>query len=210
MITTRIDGITVNLPDPESIPVPETRKALEHALVIVAARQKAQRDRDSADDAVRDAGNVDRARLGEQYFADPDHHDANPSAAVEAARKELDDAQGRLNGLLDAERLSLIALREAMNAEGDAWAKIARTDAAKAVTKLNTAAKMAGQARAELESTIGVLGLLRSRELVRAEGGEGLLSVMPKANGYAFELNPAVEGLHTALVSATNELSDLS
>lgn len=209
MINTNIAGTAVNLPDLGYIPTPKTRAALEHALAIGKAKAQAWQARDHATEAKRDVGNAEAIRNASILEADPFAELPDLGVAYTEAEQAERVAQERLDALVVAEREALARLRAAMNEEADSWAKTVTANAGKALTKLTTATRIADEARTELAATVGVLRMLRLRQQAAEEGGEGLLSVTPKAYGYTFDLDPAVQGLRAAIAGATSELDEL-
>lgn len=199
IINARIADRHIILPSPERIPVPRTRDALERALAAKKKTAEAFRERDAADAAARGAANVERARLSERY-ADDDDVDVDDDELGEVvfeARRQAEKAQLKLTARLDRERAAYGALVEAITAERDAWATIARADAKKALTRLATAVRMAEGARDDLEATLGVLRTVETP-------GKLTPSLVP--DSYTIPIVSGVTGLRDALAKATHEL----
>ncbi len=193
-------GVVVNLPDPEQIPVPKTRAALEALVAARTARVQATRERDRASEVARDVDNGARLEsLVEALEAGEDV--ADPSGEIATARKRAQDAQQMLEARTQIEGRRVADLRAAVAEEADVWAITSREAARKAVTKLTTAYKMAEQAKADLFESLGVLGMLEGRH----DGAVGL-SVVTRANGYGFPLEDGLEGLRDAVAEAVHEL----
>jgi len=209
-ITTRTGNLTLQVPDLERIPMPKTRAAVELALELNEKLRNALAKRQELDDRLIVAENAERVRMGEAYAAGEYEDPDNMGDEVAELRTKLAKVQTRIDGLEAGKVPAANAVRDAVAEESGAWAKIARQDAAKALTKLTTAVRMAEDAKLQLDATVGILGTLRAFNAEREAGGIGQLVHHIKAYGYVFSVAPGIEALREGIGQAAAELKELA
>jgi hypothetical protein len=209
-INLKLGSLTIQVPAFDLIPVPKTRAALEQGIELTEAKKQTERDIREVDTALLNAKNSERIRLGDAYAAGNYEDPEDMGEEVAALEHKLKLLRSRLRAFAVAEVKVATTIREAIAEEAELWAKSARREAQKVLTQLTTAARMASDAQAGLEASLGMLGGLQRFALEREAGGAGNLARQYKPYGYYFDLEPAVKGLRESIGKATSELRDLS
>ena len=194
----RIGSENVNLPDPESIPTPATRAALERALAAKKATAEAKEASGAADAEERRARNDETGRRARALVAGVDPGES-PIAAAEAAAKE---ARAHVQACLEVENFIAREVRAAVVADKEAWSASAVSETQKALLKLTTAIRMATEARDSLRDNLGMLGMY---QLFERNGG-GHLSLVVGAYTSTFDVGAGLEMLREGLSKASREL----
>lgn len=197
-----LGGTLFNLPENSKQPA-HVREAFEKLEKLDDARVKAWAEVEVATSTRMNAQAADEARLATIYGTDPGASDVNPTQLHDDAVKTEAAAFARVRGLDEACRRAVVDVRAAIDTDRDVWAKSSAANAAKGITKLTTALKLAETAQAELRDSIGVLGMLRG-----INGHEGIAVAIGPGSHY-FDLNDAVTSLRNAVVEASRELGEL-
>lgn len=201
--TERIDGKLIALPQP--IAQPDIAAALGKLAALNEARREAfiVRDTSSAKLAAamtHEADDIARAMIDDLTFV-PD----GVAQGTLDAQQDARTAQVRLDAIIKAQRMAMGDLEAAIAEHGAKWGKIMREQAASAVLTLTTALDMATKAKGELDAAVGVLVLLKRREV----GDEPNLNLAIGAGRHALPLEQAIEPLREAVVAASREVEGL-
>lgn len=199
----RIDGRLIALP--RQISQPDIAAALDQLAALGEARREAIKARDNASAALAKAMTHEADDIAKAMFDDLTFVPEGVAETTLDAQAAARMAQTRLDGIVRARRLAVAELEAAVEANGGKWAKKAHEQAAKAVLTLTTALDMATTAKAELDAAVGVLVMLKRREV----GLEPNLHLAIGAGRHMLPLELAIEPLREALVEASRELDAL-
>lgn len=199
----RIDGRHVALP--RQIAQPEIAEALAKLEALSEARREAFHVRDSASAALAKAMTNEGDDIAKAMLDDLSFMPEGVAETTLEAQTVARTAQTRLDGIVRARRLAVDELEAAVEANAGKWSKKVHAQAAKAVLTLTTALDMATTAKAELDAAVGVLVLLKRREV----GDEPNLNLAIGAGRHALPLELAIEPLRQAVVEASREVDGL-
>ncbi|MFS0794589.1 hypothetical protein [Microbacterium sp. 1P10AE] len=205
MLNTHIAGVTIVVPDPERIPVPKTRKAIERGVKAARRAEAAGRDAQEASRLRHEAAELARLKTAAILDADPDAELGDPDELIRRAEAHEKRAFAEWNARTLFEQRQVGAIREAVLDERAAWAKHAVADASTALATLALALDTAREAREALYASVGVAGMLTRL----AVDPSAPIAIQHKAYGYTFDINPAIEGLEEALRNAADELDEI-
>lgn len=199
----RIDGRHIALP--REVAQPDIAAALAQLEALSEARREAFVVRDNASAALakamtHEADDIAKAMLDDLTFV-PEGVAETTLEAQAVART----AQTRLDGIVRARRLAADELETAVATHGAKWGKLMHEQATKAILTLTTALDMATNAKAELDAAVGVLVMLKRREI----GDEPALNLAIGAGHHALPLELALTPLRDALVAAQREVEEL-
>lgn len=199
----RIDGRHIALP--REVAQPDIAAALAQLEALSDARREAFVVRDNSSAALakamtHEADDIAKAMLDDLSFV-PEGVAETTLEAQAVART----AQTRLDGIVRARRLAADELETAVATHGAKWGKLMHEQAAKAILTLTTALDMATNAKAELDAAVGVLVMLKRREI----GDEPALNLAIGGGLHALPLELALVPLREALVAAQREVEEL-
>lgn len=199
----RIEGRHVALP--RQIDQPDIQAALDKLEALSEARREAFKVRDNSSAALAKAMTNEADDIAQAMFDDLSFVPEGVAETTLEAQSVARTAQTRLDGIVRARRLAVDELEAAVAEHGAKWSKKAHAQAAKAVLTLTTALSMAEAAKAELDAALGVLVLLKRREV----GDEPNLNLAIGAGRHALPLERAIEPLREAVVAASREVDGL-
>jgi hypothetical protein len=180
-------------------------EAAQKALAIVRKHAEEMRTRDAWSDRIRDEGNLERQRLGEAYFANPDAAEERVGEKVAEAQYERDQAQTRIDGYGKAARIAYAALQDEVDAGSEAWAARAMAVLENDVRlRWVTALDMLKQAQEAHTASAGVLHMLAARAQGARELGSRQLPGGPHV-----PLSSTVHSATEALALVERELEGL-
>lgn len=199
----RVDGRHVALP--RQIDQPEIAEALDKLEALSEARREAFTIRDNASAALAKAMTHEADDIAKAMLDDLSYVPEGVAETTLEAQTVARTAQTRLDGIVRARRLAVDELEAAVEANAGKWSKKVHAQAARAVLTLTTALSMAESAKAELDAAVGVLVLLKRREV----GDEPNLNLAIGGGRHALPLEQAIEPLREAVVAASREVDGL-
>lgn len=199
----RIEGRHVALP--RQIDHPDIQAALDKLEALSEARREAFKVRDNSSAALAKAMTNEADDIARAMFDDLSFVPEGVAETTLEAQTVARTAQTRLDGIVRARKLAVDELEAAVAEHGAKWGKNAHAQAAKAVLTLTTALSMAEAAKAELDAAVGVLVLLKRREV----GDEPNLNLAIGAGRHALPLEQAIDPLREAVVAASREVDRL-
>lgn len=205
MLNTHIAGISIVIPEPDRIPVPKTRKAVERAVKAARRAEAAGREAQEAARLRHEASEIAQLKTAAILEDDPDADIGDPDALIREAEAQERRAFAEWNARILFEQRQVGAVREAVLDERTAWVKQAVRDADTALATLGLALDNAKEAREALYASVGVAGMLTRLEV----DPSAPLAIQHKPYGYTFDINPAIEGLEEALRNAADELDEI-
>lgn len=205
MLNTHIAGISIVMPEPERIPVPKTRKAVERGVKAARRAEAASRDAHEASELKRRAAELAQLKMAAILDEDPDAELTDPDALIRSAEEGERRAFAEWRARSAHEQRQVGVIREAVLDERAEWAKLAVADASTALATLGLALDTAREAREALYASVGVAGMLARLDAEPMAP----LAIQHKAYGYTFDINPAIEGLEEALRNAADELDEI-